>query len=101
MTAGDAVAAPTQMTSQPNDNEKREKRQRPKRKSKFVGFSEQLERKRKVRESKPRPWIERKFAVGFTIAIASYAWYVYVGRFCVPMIRRDPGALGGRGMGSE
>lgn len=97
MTAGDAVAAPAQITPQPN--EKREKR--PKRKSKFVGFSEQLERKRKDRESRPRPWIERKFAVGLTIALASYTWYVYVGRFCVPMIRRDPGALGERGMGSE
>ena len=74
-----------------------------KRKRRFVGFSEQLEEKRRKRaeSNKPRPWIERKLTIGIVIGLVSYTWYVYVGRFCVPMIRKDGGALGGRTMGSE
>lgn len=46
------------------------------------------------------PWIVLKLAVGITIGIVSYTFYVYIGRLCVPMIRKDEGALGGRGAGS-
>ncbi|KAA1474113.1 zf-DHHC-domain-containing protein [Dentipellis sp. KUC8613] len=46
-----------------------------------------------------QPWLTLKFAIGLAIAIIGYSCYVYIGRFCVPMIRRDGGALGGRGMG--
>ena len=42
-----------------------------------------------------------KFTVGLTLAIMAYAGYVYIGRFCKPMIRKDHGALGGRRVGSE
>lgn len=57
--------------------------------------------KREARRSKPLPWILLKLCVFFTGAIMVYAFYVYVGRFCVPMIRRDQGAFGSRGLGSE
>ena len=72
-------------------------------KRKFIGFSE---RRRIIREQRsvrnaPQPWIAQKLMVGFVIAVAAYAWYVYIGRFCVPMIRRESGALGGRRMGGE
>jgi palmitoyltransferase len=56
---------------------------------------------REARRAKPQPWIALKFAVGLTFAIIGYASYVYVGRLCVPMIRRDSGAYGGRVTGSE
>lgn len=59
-----------------------------------------LER-RATRREKPQPWIVLKFAVGLTSGIIAYAFYVYVGRFCVPMIRDNDGALGGRSIGSE
>lgn len=73
----------------------------PKRKRKFVGFSEQLEMKRRerARRNKPRSWAERKLIIPFVFGIVGYTWYVYVGRLCLPMIRRDTGALGGRAMG--
>lgn len=59
-----------------------------------------LERRSKRRE-KPQPWIVLKTAVGITAAIIVYAFYVYIGRFCVPMIRDNDGVLGGRKIGSE
>ena len=66
----------------------------------FRSVEEAME-KREARRNKPQPWIMRKLAVFMTIGIIAYAWYVYVGRLCVPMIRRDAGALGSRGLGSE
>ncbi|EJD04892.1 zf-DHHC-domain-containing protein [Fomitiporia mediterranea MF3/22] len=80
-------------------NETKGENKKMKRKRKFIGFSERREMKRRERESKPRPWIERKIVVPFVIGIAGYAWYVYIGRFCVPMIRRERNAFGGRSMG--
>lgn len=59
-----------------------------------------LERREKRRE-KPQPWIVLKTAVAITSAIIAYGFYVYIGRFCVPMIRDNDGALGGRKIGSE
>ena len=79
-----------------NAPEKEKKRRR-----KFVGFSERMEIARQRKASKPRPWIERKFMVALVIGLAGYTWYVYVGRFCVPMIRGDNDALGGLAMGGE
>ncbi|KAH8112143.1 zf-DHHC-domain-containing protein [Phellopilus nigrolimitatus] len=85
-TSNDAVVAP-------KPDEKRKRR--------FMGFADHaaIKRQERARRNKPRPWIERKFIVAVVVGIAGYAWYVYVGRFCVPMIRRDVGAMGGRGMG--
>ena len=69
--------------------------------SKCCGVVEEAREKRAARRQKAQPWIIRKFAIFMTIGLTSYAFYVYIGRLCVPMIRRDSGALGGRGMGSE
>ncbi|RPD63361.1 zf-DHHC-domain-containing protein [Lentinus tigrinus ALCF2SS1-6] len=64
-----------------------------------MGIVEEAMEKREARRSKPQPWIVRKLAIFITLGIIGYAWYVYVGRLCVPMIRRDTGALGTRGLG--
>ncbi|TFK48207.1 zf-DHHC-domain-containing protein [Heliocybe sulcata] len=50
-------------------------------------------------ERQKQSWIVRKLAVGIAIGILAYTTYVYIGRFCVPMIRKDAGALGSRAMG--
>ncbi|EMD30904.1 hypothetical protein CERSUDRAFT_100876 [Gelatoporia subvermispora B] len=55
--------------------------------------------RRAARREKPQPWIVRKLAVGMTLGIIAYTFYVYIGRFCVRMIRGDSGELGGRGIG--
>ena len=69
----------------------------------FVRLHERLTVKaeERRRKSKARPWLERKFIVGLVVAFFAYAWYVYVGRFCVPMIRRHANALGHRATGGE
>ncbi len=66
-----------------------------------MGIVEEAREKSEARRNKPQPWIVRKLAVFITIAMIAYTWYVYVGRMCVPMIRRDAGALGSRGLGSK
>ena len=58
-------------------------------------------RRRDKRRAKPQPWIMLKFSIGFAVCLVAYASYVYIGRFCVPMIRKDHGALGGRRVGSK
>ncbi|KAI8990374.1 DHHC palmitoyltransferase-domain-containing protein [Trametes punicea] len=63
------------------------------------GVVEEAREKSAKRRAKPQPWVIRKFTILITIGIIAYAFYVYIGRLCVPMIRRDSGALGGRGMG--
>ena len=70
---------------------------------KFIGFSQALEERREVRarRNKPPPWIVQKFMIGVVVAIACYAWYVYIAVFCVPMIRQDDNALGGRRLGGK
>ncbi|TCD67747.1 palmitoyltransferase pfa5 [Steccherinum ochraceum] len=56
--------------------------------------------KRERRREKAQPWIVLKMTVGIALAIMGYAFYVYIGRLCVPMIRHDTGAIpGGRGTG--
>ena len=75
-------------------------------KHKLIGFSEALTERRNKRfqSNKPQPWIVRKLTIGIVVALVGWAWYVYIGRFCVPLIRGDPsvsGALGGKGLGSE
>ena len=57
--------------------------------------------RRNQRRAKPQPWIVLKMTIGFTLGIIGYASYVYIGRFCVPMIRDNAGILGGRRVGSE
>ncbi|KAF8588037.1 zf-DHHC-domain-containing protein [Ramaria rubella] len=71
------------------------------RKPKCIGCSEALEENRRKQEARvgPRPWIGRKLAVGIAIALICYTYYVYVARFCVPMIKRESRALAGRDTG--
>ncbi|OSD00059.1 zf-DHHC-domain-containing protein [Trametes coccinea BRFM310] len=66
---------------------------------KCVGMVQEARERSAKRRAKPQPWIVRKFTILIALAIIVYAFYVYIGRLCVPMIRRDPGALGGRGLG--
>lgn len=62
--------------------------------------SKSIERRAKRREQ-PQPWIVLKMTIGFALGIIGYASYVYIGRFCVPMIRKNHEILGGRRVGSE
>jgi len=56
--------------------------------------------KQEKRKAKPQPWIVLKMTIGMTLGIMGYAFYVYIGRLCIPMIRHNNGALpGGRGTG--
>ncbi|EKM52384.1 uncharacterized protein PHACADRAFT_260719 [Phanerochaete carnosa HHB-10118-sp] len=57
-----------------------------------------MERRSKRKES-AQPWIVLKITIGITLGIISYASYVYIGRFCVPMLKRNSGILGGRRFG--
>ncbi|KAK0480312.1 zf-DHHC-domain-containing protein [Armillaria novae-zelandiae] len=49
----------------------------------------QTREKRAARQAKKQPWIVLKLMVFVTAAIMIYAAYVYIGRFCVPGIRRE------------
>jgi len=64
-------------------------------------FNKDIQENRRKRRSKPQPWVLLKFAVFLTLGIIGFATYVYVGRFCIPMVTRKPGAMGGRVFGSE
>ena len=61
----------------------------------------EIQEKRQARRNKPQSWIVLKLTIFIAVAIIVYTWYVYVGRFCAPMIRRDADALGSRGLGSK
>ncbi|KAG6890129.1 hypothetical protein C0995_011422 [Termitomyces sp. Mi166 len=54
---------------------------------------------RRAARTKPQPWIVRKLMVGITSAMMVYSAYVFIGRFCVDMIRRMENAGGSRGTG--
>lgn len=64
-------------------------------------FNKDIQEKRHKRRSKPQPWILLKFTVFLTFGIIGFATYVYVDRFCVPMLTRKPEAMGDRVFGSE
>ncbi|TBU30974.1 zf-DHHC-domain-containing protein [Dichomitus squalens] len=66
---------------------------------KCIGIFQRANERAEKRRNQPQPWIMRKLAVFITIGIIAYAWYVYIGRFCVPMIRQDASALGSRSIG--
>ncbi|KAI0311950.1 DHHC palmitoyltransferase-domain-containing protein [Amylostereum chailletii] len=68
--------------------------------TKFRSIGSMVDEARARRDRRTKqPWIALKLAVGLCSAIMIYTCYVYIGRLCVPMIRRDGGALGGRAMG--
>jgi len=62
-------------------------------------FNEDIREKRRKRRSKPQPWVILKFAIFLTLGIIGFATYVYVDRFCVPMLTREPEAMGDRVFG--
>jgi palmitoyltransferase len=64
-------------------------------------FNKGIQEKRQKRRSEPQPWILLKFAIPLTLIIIGFATYVYVDRFCVPMLTRKPEAMGDRVFGSE
>lgn len=65
------------------------------------GVVQEAQEKSRKRRDKPQPWLVLKLTIGFAVGIVGYASYVYIGRFCEPMIRKNHGALGGRRVGSE
>jgi palmitoyltransferase len=70
-----------------------------------IGLAQRVEfevqRSRERRQSKPQPWLIRKFLVGLVLAILIYVCYVYVGRFCVTMLRKRSTAQGSLFQGGE
>lgn len=58
-------------------------------------------RARRSSRKGPKPWYILKLSVGVTAGIIAYSSYVYIGRLCIPMIRRERNALGSRTLGSE
>lgn len=64
------------------------------------GVVQEAQERSQRRRDKPQPWIVLKMTIGITLAIIAYASYVYIGRLCVPMIRKNRGLLGGRRVGS-
>lgn len=67
----------------------------PQRNFKSFRQVQQEQRAKRANRTKPPPWIARKLAVFIVIGLIIFATYVYVGRACVPLIRQDPGAVGG------
>lgn len=65
------------------------------------GVVQEAREKSAARREKPQPWLVRKLTIFITLGIIGYAFYVYIARLCLPMIRQDARALGGRAMGSE
>ncbi|KAI9463939.1 hypothetical protein F5148DRAFT_1210622 [Russula earlei] len=47
----------------------------------------------------PRPWFVLKLSIALASAIIAYTAYVYVGRLCIQMIRRERSSLGSRTLG--
>lgn len=56
-------------------------------------------RARRIKASKPQPWLVRKFAVGLLILLLGYSSYVYAARFCKDMIVKSSSALGNQATG--
>jgi len=69
----------------------------------FLSCSEIIRLQEATREARsgPQPWILRKLTVGVVVLIVGWATYVYIGRVCVRMIRREDGVVGSRGLGSK
>ena len=59
-------------------------------------------RRRSRRRNKgPQPWFVLKLSVALAFGIVAYSSYVYIGKLCIPMIKRESNALGSRRLGSE
>lgn len=58
-------------------------------------------RKRRDAHKGPQPWLVLKLTIAIAAAIFAYTVYVYIGRLCIAMIKRESSSLGSRTMGSE
>jgi hypothetical protein len=58
-------------------------------------------RRGRRRNKGPKPWFVLKLSVAVAAAIIAYTGYVYIGRLCIPMIKRERDSLGSRRLGSE
>ena len=58
-------------------------------------------RRGRRRNKGPKPWFVLKLSIAVAAAIIAYAGYVYIGRLCIPMIKRERDSLGSRRLGSE
>ena len=58
-------------------------------------------RRGRRRNKGPKPWFVLKLSIAVALAIIAYAGYVYIGRLCIPMIKRERNSLGSRRLGSE
>lgn len=58
-------------------------------------------RRGRRRNKGPKPWFVMKLSIAVAAAIIAYAGYVYIGRLCIPMIKRERNSLGSRRLGSE
>ncbi|KAI0000765.1 DHHC palmitoyltransferase-domain-containing protein [Russula compacta] len=51
------------------------------------------------RKKGPKPWYVLKLSVALAASVIAYSAYVYIGRLCIPMIRRERNSLGSRTLG--
>ncbi|KAI0270885.1 DHHC palmitoyltransferase-domain-containing protein [Russula aff. rugulosa BPL654] len=56
-------------------------------------------RRGRRRNKGPKPWFVLKLSIAVALAIIAYAGYVYIGRLCIPMIKRERNSLGSRRLG--
>ncbi len=74
----------------------------PKSRKRLFDFSarqEEYDRQAELSAGRPDNLFSRKFWVIFVFALIIWAYYVFVGRVCVPMIRIRPGNGGSKGEG--
>ncbi|GHJ87259.1 hypothetical protein NliqN6_3661 [Naganishia liquefaciens] len=75
----------------------------PAAKRKLIGFKQRIqinEQRAREKAGRPDPWVTRKFFVAAVYALVVYAYYVFVGRLCVPMLQRKGDARGSVGEGA-
>lgn len=56
-------------------------------------------RRGRRRNKGPKPWFVLKLSVAVAAAMIAYSAYVYIGRLCIPMIKRERNSLGSRRLG--
>ncbi|KAI0289309.1 DHHC palmitoyltransferase-domain-containing protein [Multifurca ochricompacta] len=65
----------------------------------IVDGATRARRERRNSRKNPQPWFVLKLTVAIASVIIAYSTYVYVGRLCIPMIKRESDSLGPRTMG--
>jgi hypothetical protein len=85
----DAPTSPTTPTAQ---------QRKPRRLSAVISDAA---RRSRDRRKGPQSWFMLKLTIAIAAAIIGYSAYVYVGRLCIPMIKRESSSLGSRTMGSK